>query len=219
MDRKAIIHMLLNTYSHRRYLEIGISKGKNFTSIEAEHKIGIDPSPPPELVEQSLNDECKYFDMTSDDYFNTVANTDDFFDVIFIDGLHVYEQVYRDIVNSLNHLSTDGYIVVHDCKPTTELMGSPSRTDPKGSQRAWTGDVWKAIVRLRSFHSDLLVFTLDCDYGCAIVAKRTPQSLLQYSLEEIEAMSFKDLESNYDSYLNLKQPSYFDEFLATFRKE
>jgi len=41
------------------------------------------------------------------------------YDVIFIDGLHYYKQVLKDIKNSLKILNKDGFILVHDCLPRT----------------------------------------------------------------------------------------------------
>ena len=42
------------------------------------------------------------------------------FDVIFIEGLHLAEQVDRDISNALRYLKDDGFIVLHDCNPPLE---------------------------------------------------------------------------------------------------
>ena len=44
--------------------------------------------------------------MTSDDFF--LSNKDKF-DVIFIDGLHIYEQVRKDVVNSINAINDGGW--------------------------------------------------------------------------------------------------------------
>ena len=50
----------------------------------------------------------------SDDFFKT---SKDKFDVIFIDGLHTYDQVRRDVINSIKHLKEGGYIALHDMLP------------------------------------------------------------------------------------------------------
>ena len=39
------------------------------------------------------------------------------FDVIFIDGLHEYYQIRKDVINSLKYLDKNGYIVIHDLFP------------------------------------------------------------------------------------------------------
>ena len=52
--------------------------------------------------------------MTSDEFFSQNKET---FDLIFIDGLHIHEQVLKDIDNSLNVLNENGVILLHDCLP------------------------------------------------------------------------------------------------------
>ena len=67
------------------------------------------------------------------------------FDIIFIDGLHHYEQVKKDIINSLNCIEENGVIILHDCIPKSYLEQAVPR-----SQHLWTGDVWKAFVEIRT---------------------------------------------------------------------
>ena len=52
--------------------------------------------------------------MTSDEFFE---NNEIYFDCIFIDALHIYEQVRKDILNSVKFLNTHGIIIIHDCLP------------------------------------------------------------------------------------------------------
>ena len=40
-----------------------------------------------------------------------------YFDIIFLDGLHNYEQTIKDINNALKFLNEKGAIIVHDCLP------------------------------------------------------------------------------------------------------
>ena len=57
---------------------------------------------------------------TSDEYFESIKDTEVKYDIIFIDGLHHNEQVLKDVENSLKHLSEGGSIVCHDCLPSEE---------------------------------------------------------------------------------------------------
>ena len=43
------------------------------------------------------------------------------FDIIFIDGLHEYDQVKKDIVNSLKFIDEKGFILIHDLLPEIGL--------------------------------------------------------------------------------------------------
>jgi hypothetical protein len=209
MEHGEIIQKILDKSIKKNYLEIGVATGENFVAINANYKVGVDPIQPSNLVTQSLNATCLYHQMTSDAFFANTDNPCVKFDVVFIDGLHEYEQAYRDITNSVTHLAANGVIVVHDCKPTNKDMASPLR----GNTSTWTGNVWKAIVRLRSLHNDLFVCTLDCDFGCAVITISNPESLLSFSLHEIDAMDFDYLCTDYTGLLNLKHPEYLFTFL------
>ena len=48
---------------------------------------------------------------TSDIFFN---NNQNFFDIIYIDGLHKYHQVQKDLNNALKYLKEDGIIICDD---------------------------------------------------------------------------------------------------------
>ena len=87
-----------------QYLEIGVYKNSVFNCIplKIENKIGVDPT------------QGGTHRKTSDDFF--IDNTKNF-DVIFIDGLHTYEQCQRDCINSLKFLNPRGVILFHDFLP------------------------------------------------------------------------------------------------------
>ena len=53
----------------------------------------------------------KKFKTTSDDFF--IKNKEDF-DIIYVDGLHTYNQVKKDLINALKALKSDGIIICDD---------------------------------------------------------------------------------------------------------
>ena len=230
MTRLDIIQFLLDGFEHRYYLEIGVSKGDNFVKVKADYKVGVHPIDPSEKILFAINENCEYFPMTSDNYFEHftgIKNREqNKFSLIFFDGLHEYEAAYRNICNALNCLSDEGIIVVRNCKPTNEVIGLPpdkyksvSNEIKAQNKRLWTGDVWKSIVRLRSSRDDLLIFTLDCDWGCAIITRGTPESKLQFSEEEINAMQFNDLNDHCNDFLNLKSSNYLYTYILSRQKK
>ena len=75
-------------------------------NIPLINKIGVDPKNGGNVRE------------TSDNFFK---NNKKEFDVIFIDGLHVYEQCRKDIINSLKFLNRNGFIILHDMIPRSWL--------------------------------------------------------------------------------------------------
>jgi len=145
--------------------------------------------------------------------------------VIFVDGLHTYEQSLRDVINGLAHLQRGGVILMHDCNPPTEAAAYPAdsidhaKTELQEYEGLWNGDVWKAIVHMRSLHPDLEVFVLDCDHGIGVVRRGKPHDTLSYSADQIKRLSYKDLELNRTRFLNLKPPGFLDGFIQRIVSE
>ena len=210
------------------YLEIGVSRGQAFQRISADVKIAVDPAFKLSQRTRALADatgrETHYFETTSNAFFeNETAFLERHpIDVALIDGLHTYGQVVRDVERALCYLRDDGVIFLHDCNPRFALAARPAASweDFIAQQSGplvigvWNGDVWKAIVRLRSTRRDLLVGVLKCDQGVGFVRKGSPESQLSYSPQEIEALTYADLKADRERLLNLKPPHYLGEFLG-----
>ncbi|CAM4397687.1 hypothetical protein MB901379_01569 [Mycobacterium basiliense] len=209
------------------YLEIGVSHGFAFRRISADEKIAVDPqfllSARSRKLAGAKARATHYFDTTSDDFFanETALLERRGIDVALIDGLHTYQQVVCDVENTLRYLRDDGVIVLHDCNPARASIGFPatSYADFRAHNRAWdvfwSGDVWKAIVHLRSTRPDLRVAVLNCDFGVGIIRKGAAESRLPYSAAEVEALTYADLAADRERLLNLKPPAYLDEFLSS----
>lgn len=167
MQRYDIINSIIKQNGFKNYLEIGVCDPSIcFDKINCENKDSVDPG-----VEYSVNPVTYPF--TSDEFFKLLGNGEldkiynHKWDVIFIDGLHISEQVLRDVVNSLQHLNPNGYILLHDCNPP-DIFHAREDYYVNGQQRPWNGTVWKALYYLRA-NSDLDVCTVDTDWGVGIV--------------------------------------------------
>jgi hypothetical protein len=55
--------------------------------------------------------------------------------VIFIDGLHTFEQTLQDSYNSLNYLAQGGVIILHDCNPPSEASSTPAQSIPEAEKK------------------------------------------------------------------------------------
>ncbi len=121
--RSEIIQKIINYKKYDDYLEIGCFSNELFDKIRVKNKIGIDPVSGGTIK------------TTSDDFFK---NNKYFFDIIFIDGLHHYQQVIKDINNSIKFLNDNGVILLHDCLPSNVYDQAIPRCTYK-----WNGDVWK----------------------------------------------------------------------------
>ena len=228
VNRIRAVQQALAMRSNPVYLEIGVSRGQAFQRISADVKLAVDPAfRLTERTRELANAKgrvVEYFQTTSDAFFdNEKALLEQHpVDVALIDGLHTYEQVVRDVENTVRYLKDDGVIFLHDCNPPFELAGRRAESwDEFMAQQSgplkigiWNGDVWKAIVELRSTRPDLLVGVLKCDQGVGFVRKGTPESTLPYSPEQVEALTYADLKADRARLLNLKPPRYLGEFLA-----
>jgi hypothetical protein len=165
-----VINYLVEKNNYKSYLEIGVQDyNSNCDKIKVEHKFAVDPFP---------RSKCDFVG-TSDQYFESITE-DIKFDIIFIDGLHLSEQVVKDVENSLKHLNESGSIVVHDCLP--ETFNNQVRIDHGGE---WTGDVWKAIVYLKGRRDDLDIKVVNHDWGCGIIQRGSQKLIDKLELEEI----------------------------------
>jgi SAM-dependent methyltransferase len=233
MTRLDVIQQLIDARKATTYLEIGVESGDVFIKARANKKIAVDPE-----IRITRKDKLKaifrdfsnlsneYYEMTSDEFFETRPDVlKNGFGVVFVDGLHTFEQSLKDVENSLKVLRQNGVVVVHDCNPTTEAAAHPALSwkdaaslGLRGWTGAWSGDVWKTIVYLRSTRKDLNVFVLDCDCGIGIITEGTPTSTLDHSKEEIDALSYGDLKKNRAELLNLKSSDYLREFIRSHQE-
>ncbi|AKK28966.1 biotin carboxyl carrier protein [Mycobacterium sp. EPa45] len=228
VNRIRAVQQALAMRSNPVYLEIGVSRGQAFQRISADVKIAVDPAfRLTERTRELANAKgrvVEYFETTSDAFFDNEKSLLEQHpvDVALIDGLHTYEQVVRDVENTVRYLKDDGVIFLHDCNPPFELAGRRAESwDEFMAQQSgplkigiWNGDVWKAIVELRSTRPDLLVGVLKCDQGVGFVRKGTPETTLPYSPKQVEALTYADLKADRTRLLNLKPPRYLGEFLA-----
>ena len=180
-SRLDMINYFIKKNDYKSYLEIGCDKNQIFSQITLNKKIGVDP--------YSGGNVRK----TSDDFFKENAEK---FDLIFIDGLHVYDQVKRDIVNSINFLNKEGVILVHDCLPDTIGKQAVPRY-----KMQWNGDVWKAIVDLRQ-RDDLEIHTCFVDQGIGIIKKENNSSTLKID-KKTQDLKFSDFYHNHKEYLRI----------------
>ncbi len=184
-----LIQYLIEKNDYKDYLEIGCDQNQLFSKVKIDNKIGVDP--------ESGGNIRK----TSDAFFS--SNTDKF-DIIFIDGLHTYDQVKKDIINSVKCLKENGIILVHDCMPDSLAKQAVPRFKMK-----WNGDVWKAIVDLRQ-NEELDIYTCEIDEGIGIIKKRKNSEVLRLN-KSIKRLKFKDYFNNYHSYLRVIDINEFKE--------
>jgi hypothetical protein len=200
-SRTTIINYLLSLSKNKtNYLEIGVrNPNHNFNHIKADNKYSVDPGV--EFKENPVD-----FKMTSDVFFDNLNQEKILipgikFDVIFIDGLHLAEQVDKDIINSLHYIKDDGFIVLHDCNPPTEWHAREEfryTGSPAGGH--WNGTTWKAFFKWR-FEPLINSCCVDTDWGVGILSKKYK---IGSSIKKTNSFyEFNTLDNNRAKHLNL----------------
>jgi hypothetical protein len=154
-----------------QYLEIGVRDNNVFNTIPLRfnQKIGVDP------------EKGGTHRITSDKFF--ISNKKNF-DVIFIDGLHTYEQCQRDCINSMNILKNNGIILFHDFLPNNIMQ----------EEINFSGDVWKIAVELsNSKNVEFKIANIDCGVGILKLKKNWEY----LKIPELSKLAFKDFYKDY----------------------
>ena len=181
-QRFDIINKIIKKKGFKNYLEIGCFEDENFKKIIIDRKVGVDP-----ISGGTIR-------LTSDEYF---SSNKEIFDIIFIDGLHHFDQVKKDIINSLKILNKGGVILVHDCLPSRIRDQMVPR-----SHLTWNGDVWKALVEFRT-KENLDVYTCLADQGLGIIFNQKNKNKLSLDKIDFKKLKFRDYYYNYTKYMNI----------------
>jgi hypothetical protein len=187
--RADIINYLIKLNHYTSYLEIGAGRPDTWREIVCETKHGVDPNGTPT------------FRMTSDEFFTN--HCEQKYDLIFVDGLHHADQAYRDFVNALEALTSEGVLVAHDCSPRNE---KEQHVPQLRGIKAWTGDVWKAYIQLRQ-RSDLEMYVVNTNNGVGIIRLGEQEPLVLPPSVTYEAFA-----QNQNEWLNLKSIEHFWEY-------
>ena len=152
----------------KSYLEIGTNMGSSFRLAKC-HKVAIDPQFKLKYDPIGGSPAAHLFQTTSDDFFKTY-DLRHFLpggvDFAFLDGLHHFEFLLRDFMNTEKYSDANSVIFLHDCFPVNDEI-TPREWVTEGRQIAetrqwWAGDVWKLLPILRDYRPDLEVHILDC---------------------------------------------------------
>jgi len=132
-----LINHLIKDLNFSSYLELGVAIGSSWKQIKCRVKTGVDIS----NLEMPLTregDTVHNFSSTTTDDFFKIWDTNKKIDIIYIDALHEKEQVKRDFFNSINVLSNNGVIILHDINPL----------DEEGTSQNVSGDAFAFWIEL-----------------------------------------------------------------------
>lgn len=204
------INTLARGLGGTRYLEIGVNRGKTFLAVDMPSKTAVDPRFQFDRFSEQT-DSVQFHELTSDEWFLNCSRGNRF-DIIFLDGLHTFEQTFRDFCNSLL-LSHDNTVWVIDdtvprdiyssC-PNQKLAGRVRRKDigaavSNKKPGGWNGDVFKLVFAIHDFFPILSYRTILAPGKPQTIVWRRPQSRfvpLFNNLEAISRLNYFDFQDN-----------------------
>ena len=203
LDRAAVLQSLLDLFQQPRYLEIGVDEGKTFHALNAASKAAVDPAF--KFSVPADTQDVKYYAVSSDGYFAAHCPPGEVFDLIYLDGLHTFEQTLRDLLNAAMHLAPDGVIVIDDILPSSYHASLPSNTDAflvrdhlaratpaLAGDNSWMGDVYKLAFFIELFMQQLSFATVADNHGqlVAWAAPRPAQAMVPRSIAHLSMLDF-----------------------------
>lgn len=203
MERWQVIQRLLGMFEAPDYLEIGVSHADTFHAVEAARKVAVDPAFKFDVDAARAdprNANATYHPIPSDDYFTGPLGADDRFDVIFIDGLHTFDQTLRDLLHAISRLKEGGAIVIDDVLPTSYGASLTDIAEMKkfermggGDGRAWMGDVYRLVFFIRDYLASWSYATTIGNHGVLVMWRQTRTHHMPIlSVEQVARTEYKD---------------------------
>jgi hypothetical protein len=190
--KHAVLRQLHDRLVPDLYVEIGVDQGQSL-ALARGRAIGIDARPNLGLT-VPLPDTVRIIAQSSDAFFRGQAASllRPPPDLVFIDGMHLFEFALRDFrnVERLAHPAT--LIVIDDIYPC-----HPAQATRLPFTGSWTGDVWKLLPILRRWRPDLRWMTLDAQ-GTGL--------LLVTGLNPGNQVLWHEYDGIVSEYLSIQQP-------------
>ncbi len=197
------IRQLAEINNAQSYLEIGVNEGHTFHEVNLPYKDAVDPNFLFD-VNPYQTEKVRFFREPSDLFW--ASQNPKIYDVIFIDGLHTFEQTFRDMVCSMRFSHERTIWLIDDTLPSDVFSAMPNQQQSyRERQRMnipgwpWHGDVFKLVIAIHDFLPVLNYAT--------IINSGNPQTLAWYApranfkpcannLETISRLTFFDIEPN-----------------------
>jgi len=180
---REFVRQVLALKSARNYLEIGVHNGSTLALSECP-SIGVDPKFVFDRNPMGAKRVLHLYQMGSDEYFRDHDPRVIFggpVDVAFLDGMHRFEYLLRDFINTERVCGPNSLIMMDDCLPVnlemTERQHRPQLRKDTQLAGWWTGDVWKVVDILREYRPDLRITPVDVvPTGSIVVSNLDPSS-------------------------------------------
>nr|MDJ0518099.1 glycosyltransferase 61 family protein [Trichodesmium sp. MO_231.B1] len=156
------------------YLEIGVAQGKTFNEIKIENKVAVDPKFGFN-TKKYATENIVFLEITSDEFFRNYAKDLSLFDLIYLDGLHTFEQTFRDFCASISLAHGKTIWLIDDTCPGSYAQAQPLhqncvklRENSQEKSRNWMGDVFKIVAAIHDFFPQFSFATFP-DHGQTVI--------------------------------------------------
>ncbi len=222
VSRATVVQELLSLYAAPSYLEIGVSEGATFHSVQARRKVAVDPKFVFDVAAaRATRPEVEYHEVTSDEYFGRIKGPSERFELIFLDGLHTFEQTLRDFTNAIECLAPNGVIVIDDVMPDSYFAGISDvtvfrtlRSQQIAKSASWMGDVYRLMFFIESFFQQFSYRTVEENHGQAIVWRGRRPSVAERSVESVARTPYEDAILHADVFRRLELADILSELRA-----
>lgn len=160
IDWLVFLKMVATELNPQSYLEIGTETGLSVSQFNCD-SVCVDKE---FYIREDVCEgktRLSLFKMTSDRFFAEVNFRTLFpkgVDVALLDGMHRFEYLLRDFMNTEKRCHERSIILMHDCLPATPAMAERCSE----TRKAWAGDVWKLLPILKKYRPDIRVTVFDC---------------------------------------------------------
>ena len=175
------------------YLEIGVGRGNSLARASGK-AIAVDPEFRLNQDVMRQRPELHLFRQTSDAFFASGAagRLTDRIDMAFIDGLHLFENVLRDFINTEKLCHAESVVLLHDLVPFS--AAAAAREWDANVTKGWSGDVWKMVPILRRYRPDLDFAVLDPrPSGLGMVSGLDPRNTVLADAYDEIVREYRDL--------------------------
>lgn len=209
MLRSTIVQSFLDFYESPNYLEVGVASGATFHALKAGRKTAVDPRFKFDYKKAAETDGNSYFQVNSDTYFGEIADEKERFDVVFLDGLHTFEQTLRDLINTLSYVHQKSIIIIDDVMPVSYLSAIDTlekhieiRKITRDPSAQWMGDVYRLVYFIETFIQQYEYSTISDLHGVLVMwrKQRTANVLPNRSVKGIASLDYGDFLMNQSSF-------------------
>ncbi|NEP44420.1 MAG: DUF563 domain-containing protein, partial [Okeania sp. SIO2H7] len=193
------LNQLATINQSSNYLEVGVYKGMNFNAINIKNKVAVDPKFKFNTNRYATKN-IVFLEITSDEFFRNHAKDFQPFDLIYLDGLHTFEQTFRDFCASLSLAHGKTIWLIDDTCPGSYAQAQTSYQNcarlKELSQEKGTscmGDVFKVVAAIHDFFPQFSFATFP-DRGQTVVWNQWRKDFQPKwnSLETISRLEYLD---------------------------